>query len=157
MPCKCNDCEKDDVMKVTIKQVNSSLEEHTDIYAVEITEPIRNAINLLENNCDCIPCTDDGETVICRTTEIYYMESVDKHTYVYTKEGCYETKYRLYELEEILGMNYFRCSKAMIVNIRKIRMVKADLNGRMLAELLNGERILISRNYVKDLKRKLGL
>ncbi len=45
----------------------------------------------------------------------------------------------------------------MIVNIRKIKSVKAELNGRMIAELLNGEQIIISRAYVKELKRKLGI
>jgi len=94
---------------------------------------------------------------MCRTDKIYYIESVDKHTYVYTKDQCYETKYRLYELEEVLNASFFRCAKAMIINIRKIKSVKAELNGRMNAELLNGEQIIISRAYVKDLKRKLGL
>ena len=82
---------------------------------------------------------------------------MDKHTYVYTKDCCYETRYRLYELEDMLHMQCLRCSKAMIVNIRKIKSVKAELNGRMIAELLNGEQIIISRAYVKELKRKLGI
>ena len=45
----------------------------------------------------------------------------------------------------------------MIVNIRKIRSVRAELNARMSVELLNGERIIISRGYVKELKNKLGV
>lgn len=94
---------------------------------------------------------------MCKTDKIYYIESVDKRSYVYTKENCYETKYRLYELEEVLSANFFRCSKAMIINLRKIKSVKGELNGRMNAELLNGEQIVISRAYVKELKRKLGL
>ena len=57
----------------------------------------------------------------------------------------------------MLHMQCLRCSKAMIVNIRKIKSVKAELNGRMIAELLNGEQIIISRAYVKELKRKLGI
>ena len=94
---------------------------------------------------------------MCQTNKIYYIESVDKKTFIYTKEECFETKYRLYELEEILSNNFLRCSKAMICNIRKIKSVKSDFNGRMNAELLNGEQIVISRSYVKDLKKRLGL
>ena len=45
----------------------------------------------------------------------------------------------------------------MIINIRKIKSVKAEMNGRMRADLLNGEQITISRGYVKELKGKLGL
>ena len=88
---------------------------------------------------------------------VYYFESVDKRTFVYTKDKCYETKYRLYELEGMLSYDFFRCSKAMIINIKKIASVKAEFNARMRAVLLNGEEVIISRNYVKDLKGKLGL
>ena len=45
----------------------------------------------------------------------------------------------------------------MIVNIRKIKSVKTELNGRLMATLLNGEEIIIARNYVKDLKERLGI
>lgn len=144
-------------MKVNVRKVDSPKEEGAEIRAVEITEEIQDAIGLLENKRAGVLCTEGAGTVVCRTDEIYYIESVDKRTYVYTKEHCYETKYRLYELEDMLPFHYLRCSKAMIVNIRKIRSVKAELNARMTAELLNGEQIVISRSYVKDLKRKLGL
>ena len=63
----------------------------------------------------------------------------------------------LNELEEILSSRFLRCAKAMIVNIRKIRSVKGEINGRMRAELLNGEQIIISRGYVKELKERLGV
>ena len=93
----------------------------------------------------------------CLSMSIHYIESVDKRTYVYTKDDCHETKYRLYELDELLDVNFLRCSKAMIINIKKIRSVRAELNARLSAELLNGERLIISRGYVKDLKKKLGV
>ena len=53
--------------------------------------------------------------------------------------------------------DFFRSSKAMIINIKKIASVKAEFNARMRAVLLNGAEAVISRNYVKDLKGKLGL
>ena len=144
-------------MKVEVKQVTSKEDEQAVISVVTITEDIQNAIDILDHNCRVIPVLSDGETVMCKTDNIYYIESVDKRSYVYTKENCYETKYRLYELEEVLSASFFRCSKAMIINIRKIKSVKGELNGRMNAELLNGEQIVISRAYVKELKKKLGI
>ena len=86
-----------------------------------------------------------------------HIESVDKHTYVYTKGGCYESRDRLYELEEKLGTYYVRISKSMIVNLRKVRNVSAEPGGRMVAVLLNEERVIISRSYVKEIKRRLGI
>lgn len=150
-------------MKVYLENVSSPEEEGAIIKAAEVTEEIRNAMDLLENNCRRISVselTEDktpGETVMLGTDMIYYTESIDKKTYVYTKEKCYGSRLRLYELEETLSANFFRCSKSLIINIRKIRSVKSELNGRMIAELLNGEKLMISRSYVKDLKRKLGV
>ncbi len=144
-------------MRVDIKQVDSYEDEGAVISAVNLTDDIKSAIDILENNCRVIPVIADGKTVMCKTEAVYYIESVDKRTYVYTKEECYETKYRLYELETMLNFYFLRISKAMIINIKKIKSVKAELNGRMRAELLNGEQITISRAYVKELKGKLGI
>lgn len=144
-------------MQVEVLNVNSIEEEKAVISTYKMTEEIQSAIDILESNCRAIPVINNGETMMCRTDKIYYIESVDKKTYIYTKDNCYETRYRLYELEGRLSRNYFRCAKAMIVNIRKINSVKSELNGRMIAELLNGETIVIARNYVKDLKERLGL
>lgn len=144
-------------MKVEVKTVVSEEEESAVIQTVSITKEIQSAVDILSNKSRSIPAVKNGETVMCSLDKIYYIESVDKKTFVYTKEDCLEVKSRLYELEDTLDFNFLRCSKAMIINIRKIKSVKTELNGRMEAELLNGERIMISRSYVKELKRKLGL
>ncbi len=144
-------------MKVEIRNVSSYADECAVIDAVAITEELQGAIDILENNCRMIPVISEDKNVMCRTDKIYYIESVDKRTYVYTKEGCYESKSRLYELEEQLNRNFFRSAKAMIINIRKIKSVKGEINGRMTAELLNGEQVIIARSYVKELKERLGV
>ena len=41
--------------------------------------------------------------------------------------------------------------------LEKIRSVKTVANARMQGVLLNGEEIIISRSYIRELKRKLGL
>lgn len=145
-------------MKVEVENVNSGIEELAIIKTVNVTEDIQSAIDILSNECRVMPVINSAkENVMCQTDKIYYIESIDKRTYVYTKEDCYETQYRLYELENILNQNFFRSAKAMILNARKIKAVKSELNGRMTAELLNGEKVVIARGYVKDLKERLGL
>ena len=144
-------------MRVRFEQVDSREKEQALIRAVEKTADIANAIDLLENGSGGVAVTKDRNTFFCRLTQIYYIESVDKRTYVYTKGDCYESRDRLYELEEKLGIYFVRISKAMIVNLRKIRNVSAEPGGRMTAVLLNDERVIISRSYVKELKRRLGI
>lgn len=144
-------------MQVNITKVASLAEEHAEIYALEKTPELISAIELLENGAESIGVSKDGKTFLCKISAIYYIESVDKRTYIYTKDDCYETKLRLYELEERLGGFYARCSKAMIVNLKKIKSVNSELSGRMNATLLNGESIVISRSYVKEIKRRLEI
>ena len=144
-------------MRVRFEQVESREKESALIRATEKTADILNAIDLLENGSGGITVTKDRSTYFCKLTMIYYIESVDKHTYVYTKGDCYESRDRLYELEEKLGIWFVRISKAMIVNLRKIRNVSAEPGGRMVAVLLNEERVIISRSYVKEIKRRLGI
>ena len=144
-------------MRVRFEHVDAQEKEQALICAVEKTADILNAIDLLENGSAGISVTKDRSTYFCKLTQIYYIESVDKRTYVYTKDGCYESRDRLYELEEKLGTYYVRISKSMIVNLRKIRNVSAEPGGRMVAVLLNDERVIISRSYVKDIKRRLGI
>lgn len=144
-------------MRVRFEQVESREKEGALIRAAEKTADILSAIDLLENGSGGITVTKDRSTYFCKLTQIYYIESVDKHTYVYTKGDCYESRDRLYELEEKLGMYYTRISKSMIVNLRKVRNVNAEPGGRMVAVLLNEERVIISRSYVKEIKRRLGI
>lgn len=144
-------------MQVKFEQVAAKEQEGALIRAVAKTEEIQNAIDLLEGGAGSVAVTKEGSTYLCKKSAIYYIESVDKRTYIYTKDNCYETKYRLYELEEMLGTYFVRCSKAMIVHLRKVRNIKSELGGRMTAILLNDEQIVISRSYVREVKRRLEI
>ena len=144
-------------MQVTFEQVDSIEKEEALIKAQSKTEDIKAAIELLEGGKRKIPLIQNGETILLETSLFYYIESVDKRTFVYTKDDCFESKLRLYELEETLGTYFLRISKSMIVNLKKIKGVKSDLSGRMEATMLNGEKIMISRSYVKEIKRRLDL
>ena len=117
-------------MRVRFEQVDSREKEQALIRAVEKTADILSAMDLLENGSGGVAVTKDRNTFFCRQTQIYYIESVDKRTYVYTRDDCYESRDRLYELEEKLGPWVIRISKAMIVNLRKIRNVSAEPGGR---------------------------
>lgn len=142
-------------MRVEFEKVNDKSQECAIIKAVEYTPAIKNAMELLEGSSTEIPVVKDGATILCKLSAIYYFESVDKKTFVYTKDDCYETKYRLYEIEEMAYPYYARCSKSMIINLKKIRKVSSELGARMNAELLNGENLVIARSYVKEIKKRL--
>ena len=65
---------------------------------------------------------------------------------------------KLYDFERLCaGSALFRCSKSMILNADKIDYVRPSLSGRFEAVLSNGEKVVVSRKYVADLKRMLGV
>ncbi len=144
-------------MQVQLEKVTDKSQEMAIIKVVEETAEIKNAVELLEGGMAGIPVIKDGTTVLCKLSAVYYFESVDKKTFVYTKDECYETKYRLYEIEEMSYPYFARCSKAMIVNLKKVRQVSSELGARMNAQLLNGESLVVARSYVKDIKRRLDI
>ena len=45
----------------------------------------------------------------------------------------------------------------MVLNAEKIDYVRPSLSGRFEAVLSNGEKVVVSRKYVSDLKRMLGV
>ena len=144
-------------MRVRFEQVDSPEKEEALIRAQIKSDDIKAAIEILEGNQRKIPLIKDGNNVFIDVSALYYIESVDKKSFVYTKQNCNETRLRLYELEETLGAYFLRVSKSMIVNLRKIKGVKSDISGRMEATLLNDEKIVISRSYVKEIKRRLDI
>ncbi|MBQ2775235.1 MAG: LytTR family transcriptional regulator DNA-binding domain-containing protein [Clostridia bacterium] len=101
--------------------------------------------------------TQDG-LIKLDSKEIFYFESVDNKVYACCEKSVYEVKEKLYELEKIYeNTDFVRISKAMIVNVSKINKIVPMFNGRLEAALTNGEKAVISRQYVPELKKKLGI
>lgn len=93
-----------------------------------------------------------------RPSDIYYIEVVENKTFFYCREEVYEAKQKLYELEESLeNSDLLRVSKSVMLNLSKIKCLSPALNGRFEAILDNGERVIISRQYVAGLKKRLGI
>ena len=89
-------------------------------------------------------------------SDIYYIESVDNKSFFYTKNKVYESKQKLYELEELLGEKHFlRVSKSVLLNLMKVSAIKPALNSKFTAVLFSGEQVVISRKYVPVLKKAL--
>lgn len=144
-------------MKVNIVKISDKEKEEALLRITEMTPDIQSAISILESGEQVLMGLRGDERVPCPISKIYYIESVDEKTFVYTKSECLEVKYKLYELESMLDQRFFRCSKSMICNMRKIRSIKSGENSRLNATLLNEETLIITRSYVPEFKKRLGL
>lgn len=100
----------------------------------------------------------DNELYLINSSDVFYFESVDNRTFLYTTDDVMEINQRLYELENILSEKDFaRISKSQIININKIQSLKPELNRTILATMCNNEQLSISRKYVKTIRNILSI
>lgn len=145
-------------MKVIIREINLELEEQIIIECYEITPKIAKLLYKLKGTSETIVGYDEDKIHIISTDSIYYIESVDNKVFICCKKEVYESHEKLYKIEELLGnSNFFRVSKSLILNISKIDYIKPALNGRFEAVLKNKEKLVVSRQYVPKLKKRLEI
>lgn len=97
--------------------------------------------------------TQDHTCLSIRIEDILYFETVDGNAFAYTADELYKLNGRLYQVEEDVKRSYIcRASKTMLVNMDKIESVRTALNGRLYAKMENGEEILITRKYAKEIE-----
>ena len=143
-------------MDVRIEQIGKEEEELVVIRCRAVTEEVREIADFVRSRQGRLSGTADAKRYEIAVAEICYIESVDGKTFLYTNERVYESPFRLYELEERLQSKHFlRIAKSMLVNLMKIQSIQPAFNGRFTAVLSSGERIVISRSYVKALKAAL--
>ena len=143
-------------MDVEIEQVGRERKEQVLIRCHAVTEEVREIAAFVKSRQGSLTGIKDSRQYEIAVSDIYYFESVDGKTFLYTKDQVYETSYRIYELESMLRpRNFLRVSKSMLLNLMKIRSIQSALNGRFAAVLLSGEEVIISRSYVKGLKAAL--
>ena len=143
-------------MKILIDQDKSITETEIHIKCSQINEQIEKIISEISLMDSKIVGYIDDETFFVPVNEILYFETVDSKSFFYTKEEFYRCKSTLVSLEEQLNNTCFqRVSKTVIVNLKKLISIKKSSNSKLIATLINGEKIVISRKYVNEIKRKL--
>lgn len=145
-------------MKVRIENVKSRDNEQILIQCYRVNDELLEIIDFIKSREDQLSGYEDTRIYQISLRDIYYFEGVDNKVYAYLKDQVYEIKNKLYELEDLYKKRkFFRCSKSVLINLLKIECVKPALNGRFTAKLLNGEQVIISRQYVPDLKKTLQI
>lgn len=145
-------------MKITIDKSPKYSEPEIIIKCSEVTDELQRSIAMLKGSEEKVQGILDGVIYIIAPEDIYYFESVDKKTFMYTMDVVLETPMRLYEVEEKLAKHdFFRASKSLVINISKIKKLSPKFNGKLDVLLENDEKLIISRQYVHVIKEILGL
>ena len=117
------------------------------------TEEVIEILQLLESKEKKIIGFLYQKEYFLKPKEVLYVESVDGSSYIYTSDQVYKTNYSLLEFEsQFSSHGFFRCSKSVVLNIHAIDELKSEMGNRIDARLQNGEHIIISRRYAKELR-----
>lgn len=145
-----------DEMKIKTKQDLSCNEIEITIKYPKKDKQVNRIIDFLQSFDMQIKCDIDNTERMINILDIYYIESVDKKTFVYLEKTVYHTGFRLYQLKDKLYEHGFvQISKSRILNINALESIKPIFNSRMEAALKNGEKVYINRNYLSGVKKAL--
>lgn len=143
------------LMKYTIRQITEG-EDEIIIQYRRMTPDIERILNVINGTNKKLSGWKEKTLTLIDPNTILYIESVDGKVFAYTKEDVLRLDSSLNQLEQLLtDINFFRCSKSMIVNINKVESLKSLPSNRIDASMCNGEHIIISRTYASDFRKRL--
>lgn len=145
-------------MKITINTDEKITETEIAIHCRALDTEIEKIMATLRMLNSQLMVTKDEENHLVDIADIIYVEAVERKTFVYTGEDVFESKLKLYEMEERLcAGSFLRVSKSCLVNLRYIKSLKNDIERKIRLTLKNGEQIIVSRQYADEMKRRLGV
>ena len=108
-------------MNINVKKIGGSEEEYIEIGCHVRDGRVDDIVRFVESLDGNIGGMKGDKRYAVPVTEIFYIESVDNRTFIYSSKDCYETARKLYEFEEVLkARNFLRISKSVLLNIMKV-------------------------------------
>ncbi|WP_348921014.1 LytTR family DNA-binding domain-containing protein [Enterococcus rotai] len=145
-------------MKTTIEIIDPTTEEQATFKLHQLSPTIEKVISILNEEEHFLIGEAENALYKILFSDILYIEVVDKRSFIYTEKQVYQSNDKLYQLEEkLMHFDFIRISKSMLLNIEAIQAIAPLLSGRFEARLINEEKVAISRKYVPELKKGLGM
>lgn len=143
-------------IEIKLKRIDENQREAIEISCHEVDTKVKEIVAFVKSRQGQLSGNLDGKIFEIPITDIFYIEAIDNKAFIYCSKQVYETRQKLYEMDDVLsGKNFLRISKSILLNLMKVKALKPALNGRFTALLINGEEVIISRKFVPDLKKKL--
>ena len=141
---------------VTIEKQYEEIEVH--LYADAISEEVERLLKRLKTpEVTKVDGYKDQEIHMLKLDDIYSVYAEGAKIFLQTEEEEFESKRKLYEIEEMLAEQFVRVNKSTLVNMDKIASIQLGRLGTPTLILDNEATITVSRNYLKTLKQKLGI
>jgi Response regulator of the LytR/AlgR family len=141
-------------LKIKLTQRKEQKEIEVEIKYSEMNSKVKHLVQRMEHYDYCILGNDSGRIYKIDVEDIFYIESVDRKTFIYTRKQVFRTERKLYQLlEELEFHDFVQISKSIILNIDVLESMKVLANSRIEVTLQNGEKLNASRTYIPNIKR----
>ena len=122
----------------------------------ETTKRIQQAISEITSGNNTLALYKNEIRYYIELNQILFFETTTSGVCAHTAKEVFETKSKLFELEEILPGSFMRVAKSTILNTNHIYSIKRNLTASSEVEFKNThKKVFVSRNYYKALIEKL--
>lgn len=144
-------------MKVSVEITPGCLKPYAVIYTDRVTDEIQRLLDILGTSESPITAQKNENIIILQPKDIYMVKVENGDTVIYSQKESFYSRKRLYELKEQLGSRFMQISKGTIVNLSYMESAEAGFSGTLLLKLKNGCKDYVSRRYLPEFKKYLGL
>jgi DNA-binding LytR/AlgR family response regulator len=145
-------------MKVSVDISPEYKEPYAVIHTARVTDEIQRIIDVLGTSETPITALQNEEDiVVLQPKDIFMVRVEDGDTVIYGAKQHYRSRKRLYELADQLGKQFMQISKTTLVNLSYMDSIEPGFSGTLLLKLKNGNKDYVSRKYLPEFKKYLGL
>lgn len=145
-------------MRVSVDISAEHKEPYAVIYADRVTDEIRRMIDILSTSeAPVIALQNEEELIVLKPNDIYMVRVEDGDTIIYGEKQKFRSRKRLYEIGRQLGKQFMQISKSTLINLSYMDSIEAGFSGTLLLKMKNGCKDNVSRTYLPEFKRYLGL
>ena len=132
-------------------------EPYAVIYTNKVTDEVQHVIHVLNQKKSPITAQLQDKIAILQPKDIYMVRVENGDTVIYGESDKYYSRKRLYELSNQLGKQFMQISKSTLVNLAYLDNIEAGFSGSLLLNLKNGCKDYVSRKYLPNFKKYLGI
>lgn len=120
----------------------------------EFDKSVDNLINKIKNMSISFTGKSDGKTVSIDISDIYYIENVERKIFLYSKKDIYRYDGSMADIDSSISeTDLVRISRTCFMNVSHLKEIMQIKNSHLEAVLDNGEKLIVSRKYLKDIKK----
>ena len=147
------------MIKLTIEESHEYEDLKVVVQCARVDTRLEKLISKIRSYGHCVQGKgEDGGIRMIPIDEILYFESVDRKVFLYLKDAVYQSEMSIGEVEKRMKATSFcRVSKTIVLNLEHLYEVLPLKDRRYQAILSNDERVIVTRGYLADFKKRFGM